>query len=245
MWPQRAYIGLYSGAGRAKVEGTGKLVETSAMAVLRQEVPFTKYIFVDADERCITALERRIAALGAEHDVTLIHDDVNRAGPQILNAMPTYTTERGLLSLCFIDPFRADLRFDVIRQLSRYKMDFLVMLPLGYDLRRNLRRYLDDQDDTRVAALIDDPEWRLDWRAYNRSDRHFVLFLLEKFDQAMERLGFRRREMQDTVNVRVAGMGVFLYALALYSKNERGQEFWKTTITGTNPQLDLDLTGES
>jgi hypothetical protein len=33
-WPQRAYIGLYSGAGRAQVDPTGELVETTAMSVL-------------------------------------------------------------------------------------------------------------------------------------------------------------------------------------------------------------------
>ena len=51
-WANRAYIGLYSGAGRALVKPGGELVETSALAVFRQEVPFTKYIFVDSDSRC-------------------------------------------------------------------------------------------------------------------------------------------------------------------------------------------------
>lgn len=59
------------------------------------------------------------------------------------------------------------------------------------------------------------------WKASNRPDREFIRFLLEKFDDAMTRLGYKAREMKDTVNIRVAGMGVFLYALALYSKHEK------------------------
>lgn len=140
-WPQRAYIGLYAGAGRARLKRTGEVVETSAIGVLRRDVPFTKYIFVDADPRCIGALEARIQALDYEPDVTLIQRPVNDSVPEILGAMPAFDPEagEGLISLCFVDPFRLDLDFDVIRKLSRFKIDFLVMLPLGFDLRRNLR----------------------------------------------------------------------------------------------------------
>ena len=31
-WPQRAYLGLYSGAGRALVEETGEIVATTAVS---------------------------------------------------------------------------------------------------------------------------------------------------------------------------------------------------------------------
>jgi three-Cys-motif partner protein len=224
-WPQRAYVGLYAGAGRAVVKETGALVETSALAVFRQEVPLTKYIFVDADTRCIHALEARIAALNRPFDVTLINREVNAAVGDIINAMPAYGAERGLISLCFVDPFRVDLDFDVIRRLSRFKMDFLVMLPLGYDLRRNLHLYLANQDDLRVATLIGAPDWRDEWRAERRPDRYLVRFVLRKFDEAMERLGFRQRELKDTVSVKVTGMGVYIYSLALYTRHELGEQF--------------------
>lgn len=69
-WKHRVYVGLYAGAGRAVVQPGGELVETSALAVMRQEFPFTKYIFVDSDPRCIDGLRARIEALPAKHDVT-------------------------------------------------------------------------------------------------------------------------------------------------------------------------------
>jgi three-Cys-motif partner protein len=242
-WRHRVYIGLYAGAGRALVQPGGELVETSALAVLRQEYPFTRYIFVDSDARCIEALKARIAALGSDFDVTLIAKPVNDAVPDIVRAMPRYDPMRGegMLALCFVDPFRVDLDFDVIRQLSRYKIDFLVMLPLGYDVRRNLRRYLEDEGEDKLGALIDAPDWREQWRTAKRPDRQFIRFVMEKFDEAMERLDFRRREMKDTISVKVTGMGVYLYSLALYTRHELGEQFWKTTIAGTEPQYDMGL----
>ena len=242
-WAHRAYIGLYAGAGRAIIRHSGEVVDTSALAVLKQEVPFTKYIFVDSDARCIEALEARVQALDRDLDVELIQRPVNEAVPDILQAMPhfDFAAGEGLLSLCFIDPFRLDLDFEVIRALSRFKIDFLIMLPLGFDLRRNLRRYLENREDERVARLIDAPNWRAEWRERQQSDRYFVAFILEKFNQAMERLGFRRREMKETVSVKVTGMGVYLYSLALYTRHPLGDQFWKTTIAGTSPQMRLDI----
>ena len=59
-WPQRAYIGLYSGGGRARIDPTGEIVETTAMSVFRLSDPFTHHIFVDSDPRWIEALRGRI-----------------------------------------------------------------------------------------------------------------------------------------------------------------------------------------
>ncbi|HEY0304591.1 MAG TPA: hypothetical protein VGC44_06450, partial [Longimicrobiales bacterium] len=147
----------------------------------------------------------------------------------------------GLLGLCFVDPFRMDLDFSVIRALSQYRMDFLVMLPLGFDLRRNLRRYLDENRDDQVGAMIDDRNWRKEWTSRDQSERYFIRFFVDKFDTAMERLGFRRRKIEDTHSVTVTGMGVYLYSLALYTRHELGEQFWKTTLKETDPQTWLSF----
>jgi three-Cys-motif partner protein len=240
-WKHRVYIGLYAGAGRARLRGTNQRVETTGIAVFKQEIPFTKYIFVDKDPRCIAALETRIAALGSSFDITLIRRDVNDAVDQIIEAIPGFDPQagEGLLGLCFVDPFRIDLDFNVIRRLGRFRLDFLMMLPFGFDLRRNLRLYLEDAENDRIASLLDLPDWRDRWRQRNESDRHFVRFAIDMFDEAMQRLEFRRRKIKDTVMVNVTGMGVYLYSLALYTRHELGEQFWQTTVKGTQPQMDL------
>ncbi len=150
-WPQRAYVGLYSGPGRARVEDTGEIVATTAISALQVPDPFTNYIFVDNDPRCVATLKARVRALSVDSDVSLVEEDVSEAVPAIVRRMPRFSRNKGLLSFCFVDPFSAKLDFDVFRALgSRYKMDFLVLLMLGRDVRTNFRRYFDDESNTRV-----------------------------------------------------------------------------------------------
>lgn len=130
-WPQRAYVGLYSGAGRARVEGSREIIETTAMSVFRLPDPFTKYVFVDNDERCTSALAARIGVLPANHDVTIIRKSVNDAVADIRSSLPPFSSSHGLLSFCFVDPFAADLRFETLRALGNLRMDFLILLMWG------------------------------------------------------------------------------------------------------------------
>lgn len=243
-WPQLAYLGLYSGAGRARLRETGEIVETSALGSLRVQHPFTKHIFVDSDDRCVRALQARVNALEGKRDVTILQADVLEALPRVVEAMPSYSATHGLLSFCFVDPFSADLDFRIFRELGgRYRMDFLVLLMLGLDARTNFRRYYQDPDDTRIARLVDDENWRQEWRERGLSKGNRIHFLLEKFDQAMAGIGYQTQRPSEAHPVRVMGKSVFLYSLVLYSKSELGQKFWRATRQGTSGQgsFELDL----
>ena len=233
-WPQLAYVGLYSGAGHARVSGTNDTVETSALAVLRQPIPFTDYIFVDSDPRCVEALRHRAAALTGAARVTLIESDVNASASLVRGALPAFSRERGLLSFCFVDPFDLQLRFETIRALGALKMDFLVLLMLGVDGRRNFKRYFNDPTSTRIADFIDFPDWR---SSYGPPDKP-VRFILRRFDDAMQRIGYLSAAA-DAHFVHIAGMGVLQYALAFYSQHPLGQKFWRDTRVGVSGQLNL------
>lgn len=241
-WPQLAYLGLYSGAGRAMVDPTGEIIETTAMSVFRLNVPFTDYIFVDSNPECLEALSNRIASLPEEHKVTLIEGGVEERIENVRSALPEYSPENGLLSFCFIDPFSADLDFAVIRELGQaYKMDFLILLMLGRDIRTNFRKYLEDPEDDRIARLVNDPDWRTEWAEEPRSNRHLIRFLLGKFDASMTRLGYRAQQPEESHPIRVMGKGVFLYSLVFYSKDPLGQRFWRAARSSTEAQTSLDL----
>lgn len=237
-WAQRAYIGLYSGAGRARVQPTGEIVETTAMSVLRLPDPFTKYIFVDNDPRCTATLRQRVATVG-ERDVSILEGDVNDVVPLVRGALPSYSRSKGLLSFCFVDPFAANLRFDIIRSLAAFRMDFLVLLMLGRDARVNFRHYYHDPSSTRIADLIDCPTWREEYR--QAGDRNVIRFLLRKFDEAMVRAGYLRASASHYHGVTAAGKGVLQYILVLYSKHPLGQKLWEETLKGANPQLAFHL----
>jgi three-Cys-motif partner protein len=231
-WAQLAYIGLYAGAGHARLKGTDTIVETSAVSVLHQAVPFTDYIFVDRDQRCIDALSARCGRVSIDGKVTFIQNDVNSSIPEVRHALPQYSKTKGLLSFCFVDPFDLQLRFSTIRQLSHLRMDFLVLLMLGVDGRRNFHRYLSDPSDGRIGDLIDRPSWRSEYE----QGRSVIHFLLHRFDKAMQSLGYLSAA-QDAHFVKIAGMGVLQYVLAFYSKDPMGQHFWRETRGGLSQQL--------
>jgi three-Cys-motif partner protein len=235
-WPQRAYVGLYSGPGRARIEGTGEIIETSAMGALRAE--FTHYIFVDRDPRVIEALDERAKRLGHETPVTLLEGDVKDLVGNIKAALPPFSRKNRLLSFCFVDPFAADLRFETIRQLSSYRMDFLILLMLGRDARTNFKRYYEDRSDTRIAQLIDSPEWRDEFRGRRQ---RVVPFLLRKFDESMQGLGYLECSDDLVHQVRVSGKRVFLYSLVFYSRHELGQQFWRETLRRTDVQTQIEF----
>ena len=236
-WPQLAYIGLYSGSGRARLAGTNRIFETSALAVVRQPVPFTDYIFVDNDPDCVRALPQRIRAINSSTKFTIVHSDVNESADVVRRALPSYSREKGLLSFCFVDPFDLQLRFDTIRRLSYLRVDLLILLMLGVDARRNLHRYLNDENSNRIGDLIASPDWRSEFAA---SDRKIIHFIVRKFDQAMQGLGYLSAA-DDLHEIKVVGMGVFQYALAFYSKSDLAKHFWRESRSSLNPQLGLGL----
>jgi three-Cys-motif partner protein len=187
-------------------------------------------------------LKNRIETLPGEPEVSLIQKRVEDAVPDIKEALPSYSAEKGLLSLCFIDPFSADLDFSVIRELGQsFKMDFLVLLMSGVDIRQNFQRYLEDKSDTRISDLIDDPNWRQDWAQRGMRARDLIHFVLEKFDAAMTRLGYEAQGPEESHPVRAHGMGVLLYHLVFYSRHPLAKKLFRAAEAGIDPQTTLGL----
>ena len=236
-WKQLAYIGLYSGAGHANVAGTSDVVETSALSVLRQQVPFTDYIYVDRELSCVEALRTRAEPLRQSANVTILHADVNTSAAAVRAALPRFSKNNGLLSFCFVDPFDLQLQFETIRALGDLRMDFLVLLMLGVDARRNIDQYRRAESPDRIGQLIDCPDWRTKYP----SNRKIVTNLLGEFDQAMQRLKYLSASDDDVHYIKIPGMGVMLYVLAFYSKSRLGKKFWRETRSSLNPQLGLNL----
>jgi hypothetical protein len=169
-------------------------------------------------------------------EVRIIQGDVNECIGDVRAALPPYSSSNGLLSFCFVDPFDLQLRFSTIRALAHLRMDFLVLLMLGVDGRRNFARYLADSTSTRIGDFIDCPDWRHEYTA----GRSVIHFLLAKFDEAMQRLGYLSAA-DDTHCIRVFGMGVLQYVLAFYSKNPLGKHFWREARASLSPQLGFGL----
>src|SRR5688572_26094583 len=87
-WTQLAYIGLYSGCGRARLEGTDRIYETSSLSVLRQPHGFTHFVFVDNEPDCTAALRERCGVVSPTASVRVLEKDVNESAPEVLQALP-------------------------------------------------------------------------------------------------------------------------------------------------------------
>jgi hypothetical protein len=112
---------------------------------------------------------------------------------------------------------------------------------LGHDVRLNFRQYFEDPGNTRIANLIDDPDWRDQWAASGLSNKYAIRFLLEKFDAAMTRIGYRDARPEESHPIRVIGKKVFLYSLVFYSKHPLGRRLWQATRESADPQIELGL----
>ncbi|MYA41546.1 MAG: three-Cys-motif partner protein TcmP [Gemmatimonadetes bacterium] len=171
-----------------------------------------------------------------------IEEDVSDAVPEIIKVMPTYSKANGLLSFCFVDPFSAKLDFNVFRHLSsRYRMDFLVLLMLGRDIRTNFQRYYQDDTDTRIGDLVADESWRNEWVDRGLRARHLIWFVLTKFSKAMSNLGYQQTTLDEAAPVRIAHGNVLQYYLVLYSKHSLGRKLWRETQKTVDPQMGLEL----
>ncbi|MDP9178496.1 MAG: three-Cys-motif partner protein TcmP [Gemmatimonadota bacterium] len=235
---EMAYVGLYSGAGRAKVKSTGQIVETSALGALRQPHPFSKYIFVDKKAECTGALARRWPLVNPIANVEIIQRDVNASVGLLRERLPL--TKR-LLTFCFVDPFDIKLHFETIRKLSDLRIDFLILLMLGNDVRRNFEPYYRPSSTT-IADFIGCPDWRREYRENGDPLR----FVWTKFDSAMQGLGYPST-LNTTYQVNVTGMGVLLYLLAFYSKDDAGLKLWERTRSSVdkyNSQTSLPFPSE-
>ena len=236
-WKQRAYIGLFAGAGAAELVETGDTVETSALAVQQQPVPFTHCVYVDCNPLCIAALRARVGRSQSSTISSFIEADVNACAPEVLRALPPYGPDAGLLSFCFVDPFDLQLQFSTIRALSRLKIDFLVLLMVGTDGRRNFHNYLRDPSSSRIETLLDSPDWRREYQQLP-GKKNALRFLLDRFDQKMISLGYLSAR-EDVHPVCAAGTKVLLYMMAFYSKSELGRRFWRESRRTVSAQLDL------
>ncbi|HEV3002568.1 MAG TPA: three-Cys-motif partner protein TcmP [Solirubrobacteraceae bacterium] len=147
-WPARAYIDIYAGPGICWVEDTGEFVLGSPLIAAQADPQFTHHVFVDMDSRCTSALEERLAGLGA----MILTADSN--APETIAATRDAIPRRRCLSLALLDPQGCTLHLETIRTLTfDRKMDLLINFPV-----LNLYRQLPAQN-WHVLENVLGPDW--------------------------------------------------------------------------------------
>jgi three-Cys-motif partner protein len=150
-----SYIDPYCGPARARIRGTHRIVDGSAVVAARQAidngVPFTEIHIADTNDMFMDAAEKRLVALGMK--VIRYTGTAEESTPQILAAI-----NPSGLHFALLDPY--DLRslpFQVIQQLAGIeRMDLLIHVS-WQDLQRNLRRYI-GAESSPLDVFV--PGWR-------------------------------------------------------------------------------------
>jgi three-Cys-motif partner protein len=236
-WPVRIYIDLFAGAGRARVKGTFRLLDTSALIALSARNRFDRYVLCDRSPRCINALRERVRREHPDADVRYVRGDCNATIEQVLAELPAPSAP-GVLGCCVADPFGLKaLHFETIRRLSAFRMDFVVLIPSFMSANRN-KAFL-----TRDSSLLDDflgtRDWRQRWIEAEAGSHPptFGNFVVDEFGRSMNGLGFLRSEPSDPVLVDDENRK--LYHLAAYSRNPLGSEFWRKAKRSASKQEPL------
>lgn len=237
----RVYLDLYAGSGRARIEGTGRIVRTSPMRAMEIPDPFDQYVFCEKNPIRLEALRSRVEIEHQGMNVTFVAGDVNAQTGEILAKLPAPSRTRKVLAFCFADPFKLDdLKFDTIRHLSTRYMDFLILVPTDMDANRNMLRYSQTENKT-LDAFFGDPDWRIHWKKSELQGEPFWGFVLKQFASCMEALGYLDHAAEQAELIRSVEKNLPLYRLAFFSRHQLAARFWKEVKKYATPQTAFDF----
>lgn len=235
----RVYLDLYAGSGRARIEGTGRIVRTSPLRAMEIPDPFDQYVFCEKDPVRLEALRSRVAREHQGTNVSFVAGDVNAQAEEILAELPAPSKARKVLAFCFADPFKLDdLKFDTIHRLASRYMDFLILVPTDMDANRNMLRYSQPGNQT-LDAFFGDTGWRAHWEKAELLGEPFWGFVLKHFASRLETLRYLDHAAEQSELIRSVEKNLPLYRLAFFSRHQLGARFWKEVRKYATPQTSL------
>ena len=238
-WARRVYVDLFACAGRTSVRGTARTVLTSPLLAMSVEVAFDRYILCEANATFLDALRARVDRTFPGRDVRFVAGNCNDNVNEIIRAMPTIGKRDTMLAFCFIDPCKVrHLRFETIRRLAALYIDFLVLIPTGMDITRNLDVYL-REENTDLDEFLGTRDWRFPVMDARRKGESVGLAVGRMLEAQMKALGYAHGGIDDSVLVRYSPTNVPLYRLGFFSRHQLGGKFWKEAQRASNPQGSL------
>jgi len=226
----RVYIDLFSSAGIARIRNSNKFVLTSSLIALNLPDPYDYYIYCDIDEKCISALSRRVEKHFPGRKTNYIKGDCNEKVSEILSLLPKPSKSNTVLTFCVVDPYNLGINFETMKQLNKYRIDFLVLLS-WMDASRNEYIYI-EPTKKRIDNFLGDTEWREKWTKLKKENYDFRKFLAEEFVNRMMILGYPDTALKTMFEIRSTAKNLSLYHLAFFSKDQKGYKFWNDARFG-------------
>lgn len=234
-WDQRVYIDLYAGGGYCRIAGTSTYLKGSPVIALTVDCPFDKYILCEEKTELLDALKARVARIAKGAEVAYVPGDCDKEIDRICQEIPKASAANKVLSLCMVDPFDFGIKFETLRRLSRFYVDFLVLLAVGMDAGRNYDHYVDG-NSTKIDEALGNRDWRERWKATGTRRGDFRQFLAAEFSGSMESLGYIKQPLDRMKLVRSDEKNLPLYYLALFSRHQTAYKFWDDVLKYSTDQ---------
>ena len=91
-------------------------------------------------------------------------------------------------------------------------------------------------DSTKIDEALGNTEWRERWRAAGTRRKEFRTFLASEFSLSMESLGYIKQPLHSMKLVRSVEKNLPLYYLALFSRQETADKFWRDVLKYSSDQ---------
>ncbi|CAJ2376305.1 MAG: conserved hypothetical protein [Arenicellales bacterium IbO2] len=162
------YIDAFSGAGLHISKETGKIVDGSPLRVLKMDISFDSYHFVDLDKDKTGFLRDYCEENHPDRNVKVKQGDCNEVVDRIVSGMSFDNFDR---ILCLLDPYGLHLDWKVIEMMGKKGIvDLILNFPI-MDMNRNAiwhdREKVSESGKTRMTRFWGDDSWRDD--AYSRA----------------------------------------------------------------------------
>ena len=236
-WEKRIYIELYAGAGYSRIRDTERVIAGSPIRALTLKVPFDKYIFCEQDPRKLEALRVRVRHHAPSADVVFIPEDCDANIDKISAAIPQYSKNHKVLSLCFVDPNDIGIRFSTLQTLAKKYVDFIVLLALYMDALRAEQHYI--KNTSKIDQLLGTLSWFERWKSAKQEGAEFPRFLADEFASSMATMGYIPPPFYSMRKIFYYEKNYPLYAVGLFSRHHLAYTLWGQALKYSDDQLDL------
>jgi three-Cys-motif partner protein len=230
----RVYIDLYAGTGLCRIKGRSQVLLGSPLIALSVDAPFDRYVFCESDPDRFSALKARVERNYQRHDVRLVAGKFEEHIGEVCSLIP-----RKSLALCFVDPFDCDFDIANLKTISKTAsgVDFLCLLALQMDAKRNIQHYL--QPESKIDRMIGNTTWRTRWNDRSNIHEDFAKFLAMEFASSMSEADYLTTPLHRMRAVTTHDKNVPLYYIAMFSKHPKAFELWNEVLKYRTPQRTL------
>ncbi len=234
-WRALHYLDLFSGPGKCRIRENGRIILGSPLLALTLKYPFTRYLFVDNDQKMIEALHVRCNILNNSTGIELFQGDSNRVVNNITEQIHSIDREfiKGKwssLNLAFLDPEGFEVEWDTMTILARInRIDLIIYYPL-MGLNRNMKKNFKSATTNRIDRFFGSQGWRDIYTKYQSGQlKNLHRCLLDFYEDNLEKLDFLViRENEPLIRNTITNAP--MYRLVFASKDQLGIDFWKEAI---------------